>query len=606
MSPAYLIIVANDLPSRGDLVERIADRSGLTEAFANDRLIALVGPSCPCLPVAGDGCVLGTLFERRGRLGALPSLQRADEALVIASEGRSLINSHWGGYVAAIAGDECITIMRDPSGDFPCYFAKFGGMIFFASDADLLVKIGAVGVSVNVAEIGRQLWRAFVPVPSTALDGIQELLAGFALRVPSGASEQQQCWNPWDHVGWSNEDRGGAADDLARTIRQSVQAIVSPHGRALLSVSGGLDSSIVACCLAAAGANPLCLTMYTGDPAGDERTFARALCDRLGFELIERAYSVQDVDLDEAIAPNLPRPKDRLQALAFERVHHAVAAERGIDAFVTGNGGDHVFGYSQSAAPIADRYLVEGLSSGTLASLMDVCRQTGCSVGDALRHAWELVRSDHSYRVRPNALLLHPDFVAGLGPKDWHHPWLDAPVGALPGKAAHVATILRVQPNLEPSFGTRFPVLNPLVSQPVVEACLKVPSWVWREGGRDRALVRRAFAGDLPPAVLDRRVKGTPGRFAAQLLDHFRPSIRERLLGGCLAASGIIDVAALDTILAGERPIPDLERVRILELVNAEAWIAHWRSRATSSNPFRPALRWDGRDPPLASTGPTP
>jgi asparagine synthase (glutamine-hydrolysing) len=326
--------------------------------------------------------------------------------------------------------------------------------------------------------------------------------------------------------------------------------------------------------------------MFTDDPAGDERMFARALCDKLGLKLNERPYRIEDVDLDEAMAPNLPRPKDRLQALAFERVHHAVAAEVGADAFVTGNGGDHVFGYSQSAAPVADRYLAEGLSRGTLASLIDVCRQTGCSMSDALRQAWELTHSKRSYRVRPNPLFLHPDFVAGLGQKDWRHPWLDAPDGAFPGKAAHVATILRVQPNLEPSLGDRYPVLNPLVSQPVVEACLGIPSWVWREGARDRALVRRAFAQGLPAAVLDRRVKGTPGRFAAQLLDHFRPLIRERLLDGHLAANGIIDAVALDEILAGERPVPDLERVRILELVNAEVWVDHWLARAKAFDPI--------------------
>jgi len=227
-------------------------------------------------------------------------------------------------------------------------------------------------------------------------------------------------------------------------------------------------------------------------------------------------------------------------------------------------------------------------------------------MGDALHQAWNLARSDRRYRVRPNALFLHPDFVAARGPRDWHHPWLDAPCDALPGKAAHVATILRVQPNLEPSLGTAYPVLNPLVSQPIVEACLRIPSWAWREGGRDRALVRRAFADALPAAVLDRRVKGTPGRFAAQLLDHFRAAIRDRLLGGRLAANRIIDAAALGEVLAGERPVPDLERVRILELVNVEAWIGHWLSRAKGCEPVEPDIRSHGHGPHPVSAGPTP
>lgn len=606
MSCGYLLLVGEHHYDRDLLVQQIVERSGLVLAFANHRMVALVGPSCACIAVGESGCILGTLFERYGPAETLATLRPDQAAAVVATEGRSLLTSHWGGYLAAIASERSATVLRDPSADFPCYFVEAGAFTIFASDGELLVKSGVIGVSIDQEEIGRQLFRAFVPVPTTGLYGISELLAGFALRIPSKNAHQQQCWNPWNHVEWRDEDSDSAAERLQRTIQHSVHSVASPYRRVLLSVSGGLDSSIVASCLAGAGIDAICLTMFTDDPAGDERIFARALCDKVGLELVEREYRVEDVDLDEPIAPNLPRPKDRLQALAFERVHHAVAREGGADAFVTGNGGDHVFGYSQSAAPIADRYLAEGLSRGTFASLVDVCRQTGCSMGDALRQAWSLIRSDRRYRVRPNPLFLHPDFVAALGPQDWHHPWLDAPSHALPGKAAHVATILRVQPNLEPSFGDRYPVLNPLVSQPVVEACLKVPSWQWRAGGRDRALVRRAFADVLPAMVLERRVKGTPGRFAAQLLDHFRSSIRDRLLGGRLAASGVVDAGALDFILAGERPVPDLERVRILELVNVEAWIAHWLSRGRAFEPVEPNIRLHGHGPLRVSGGPTP
>lgn len=588
MSPAYLLIVGDDLRSHRQLIDRIAERSGFTPVFANDRIAAFVGSSCPCRSVGDAGCILGMLFDRHGPARSLSSLSQDDEAAVLASSGRSLLDSHWGGYVSAIAGERSATILRDPSGNFPCYFVKVGPFTFFASDAELLVKTGLVGVSIDEKQIGRQLWRAFVPVPATALNGIHELLAGFALGIETGSADQQQCWNPWDHVEPRDGDRDAVPEKLARTIQHSVHAIASPYRRVLLSVSGGLDSSIVASCLARARADAICLTMFTDDPAGDERMFARALCNKLGLKLIERPYRFEDIDLDEAMAANLPRPKDRLQGLAFERVHHSVALEVGADAFITGNGGDHVFGYSQSAAPIADRYLTEGLSKGTLSSVIDVCRQTGCSLADALHRAWGLAHSNRRYHVRPNPLFLHRDFVADLGPGDRHHAWLDAPDNALPGKAAHVATILRVQPNLEPSLGGQYPVLNPLVSQPVVEACLKIQSWEWRQGGRDRAIVRRAFTDALPVAVLNRRVKGTPGRFAAQLLDYFREPIRDRLLGGRLAANGIIDAAALGTVLAGERPVPDLERVRILELVNVEAWIGHWVSRPKGAEPIEP------------------
>ena len=192
------------------------------------------------------------------------------------------------------------------------------------------------------------------------------------------------------------------------------------------------------------------------------------------------------------------------------------------------------------------------------------------------------------------------------GPAELRHPWLDAPASGLPGKAAHISSILRVQPNLEASRGYHLPVLSPLMSQPIIEACLGIPTWEWRTGGRDRSLARRAFAGDLPPVVLNRRVKGTPSRFAAQLLDHFRRSIRDRLLGGRLAAHQIIDAIAVEQVLEGERPVPDLERIRILELVNAEAWIEHWASRSGTPGPGEADIKEAPHGLPRFSSGPIP
>jgi asparagine synthase (glutamine-hydrolysing) len=580
MSPRYLLVAGDPGPDRAGIVRRLANRTGLDPAFANSDVTALVDPSCRCTPIGDSGCVLGWLFHRHGPARPVADL-RDQSAAIAGSEGQSLPGMFWGGYVAAIAHAGSVRVLRDPSGNFPCYYARCGDLLIFASDGELLVHAGVTGASVDFAEIGRQLYRAFVPAPATAIHGIRELLAGFALRVPSRTSAPEPWWSPWDHVAARAEDAEAAAERLRRIVGHCVAAWASTHKRVLLSVSGGLDSSIVAACLAGCAGESACLTMFTDDPDGDERPYARALCERLGLPLIERRFRLEDIDICEPLAANLPRPRDRAQAVAYERVHQAVASKIAADAFMTGNAGDNVLGYSQSAAPVADRYLAEGLGSGILDSLFDVCRQTGCSLFDALAQARRLARSAN-YRVRPNPLFLHPEFRAELGPEQLRHPWLDAPAGALPGKRAHVANIHRAQPILEPAGGTGHAVLNPLMSQPVIEACLHIQSWEWRAGGRDRSLARRAFAAELPPAIIGRRTKGSPSRFAARLLDHFRPAICERLLAGRLAQQRIVDADAIEKTLAGERPVGDVERVRILELVNAEAWIDHWCARGAA------------------------
>ena len=605
MTPRYLIVLGNPAPDRDELLARVCGQTGLQPAFVNSQVAALTNPACRCIPVGKSGCILGWLFHRNGPARQLDGLSADEAAAIVSSDGNAMLSTIWGGYVAAIAGSDSVRVVRDPSGMLPCYFASCGGFALFASDAETLVATG-VAIDIDFEEIGRQLYRAFVPSPSTALRDIHELLAGFALRVPMANGDQEPWWSPWHHVVDRGDTPDRAAERLKRIVSHCVHAWASTRGSSLLSVSGGLDSSILAACLARAGTDTICLTMFADDPAGDERTFARALCDHLGLPLIERPYRLEDIDIKEPLAPHLPRPRDRTQANAYERVHLKVATEIGADVFMTGNGGDNVFGYSQSAAPVADRYLTEGIGQEMLRSLVDVCRQTGCSFFDALSQAWRLARGSPAHRVQPNPLFLDPHFASGLDPAELHHPWLDAPVGALPGKAVHISSILRVQPNLEASRGYHLPVFSPLMSQPIVESCLEIPSWEWRSGGRDRSLARRAFAADLPQLLLNRRVKGTPSRFAARLLDHFRGAIRERLLGGRLAAHRIIDTVAVEQVLAGERPVPDLERVRVLELVNAEAWIEHWAARGPAPEPGEANINLAGHGRPRFSSGPIP
>ena len=599
MSPRYLMVVGEGAARLVDVLDLSLKQTGLRLAFSNRQILAFTNPACRCLAVADVGCVLGTLFHGHVSTQPLRYLDTDDARLVASSSGQRLVNDYWGGYVAAIRGLDQVRILRDPSGTFPCYYVHFAGFLIFASDAELLSRAGAI--KVNFEAIGRQLCRAFVPAIETALSGICELLAGFAIRFPSQIKDHELCWSPWDHVAEPAGRSEGNEMRLARTVRHCVEAWASGQGRILLSVSGGLDSSVLAACLAKSRSDTVCLTMFSDDPTGDERSFARALCAHLKIPLIERPYRLEDVDITEPLAVHLPRPRDRTQANAYERVHLQVANEIGADAFMTGNGGDSVFGYSQSAAPIADRYLSGGLTRDTFAALLDVCRQTGCSMSDAIARAWRLAHNPPDFMVNSNPLFLESEFVESIDAINLHQ-WLAAPKGAFPGKAAHIASLLRVQPNIEASRGYHLPVHSALMSQPIIEACLGIPTWEWRAGGRDRSLARRAFANDLPPTILDRRVKGSPSGFAARLLDHFRKPIRERLLGGRLAANAIIDRLLIENVLDSDRQVGHRERVRILELVNIEAWIEHWESQSQS---VPVGFRWDAHDWPHSAIGPT-
>jgi len=576
MRPRYLLVATEGLAPLPPRLERAAGCASLERRFKNDRLAVFANASCNVLAVGDRGCIVGTLFHRHGPAEAVRQLGDADVQAIVQGGGRTLLGRFWGGYVAALDEPAGLKVMRDPSAALPCYMGRAGDHIGFASDAELLVETGFADGEVDWDGLAAHLLGSGLPTPGTALRGIRELLPAFVWRH---FEDQRPCWSPWDHAADLHRGDGSAGERLARTIKHCVHAWASTQGRLLASVSGGLDSSIVAAALAQSGADASCLTMYGEDSSGDERPYARTLCRHLGLPLLERPYELDRIDISEALGTHLPRPTDRTHALSYERAHVEVAREIAASAFITGNGGDSVFGYSHSAAAAADRYLAEGLGGGFVTTLRDVSRQTGCGLVRAAAAALRIARGSRAYRWRPDGLFLSRDIVESLGQLPGH-PWLDAPAGALPGKAAHIASLLRMQQCLEPSRSRELPVLNPLLSQPVVELCLAVPSWQWRTGGRDRALARRAFANDLPPAILQRRVKGGPDGFAALVLDRFRAQIRERLLDGHLARRGIIDRDKVERELAAELSSAGEERARILEFVAAEAWIDSWLTRA--------------------------
>ncbi|WP_072893098.1 asparagine synthase-related protein [Sphingobium sp. YR657] len=575
MRPRYLLIIPSEDLAAGTARE-VSQRTGLEIVSEGRTMVAFANARCTSLPLAKGGIVLGTLFPREGPMRAMRSRNGSDIALAIDGED-ALLRHYWGGYVSAIVQGSSLRIMRDPSGALPCYWAQSGAAAFLASDVELLIAAATIRPILDIAALARFLYWDGLPVGETTWTGVRELLPGFGMVLGSIDPAPSPRWSPWDHV--QPEPLEGSdrkAERLEGTVRRCTAAWASMHSRILVSVSGGLDSSIVVACLAAADIDASCLTMFTQDPSGDERVYARSLCEKAGLRLTESEFTLDAVDVDRALGSHLPRPIGRAQDQAYENAHLEVACAEGANAFFTGNGGDNVFGYSQSAAAIADRALREGASLGLARTVQDVCAHVGCGPWQAMRAALRIARRPRSYRWQPNPTFLSPELCETLHGQFVGHPWLTAPADALPGKAAHIAALLRTQMNLEPGRSRHAPVVNPLLSQPIVELSLAIQSWEWRAGGRDRALARDAFADALPREIVARKGKGTPDPFCAALIRHNRDRIRARLMDGRLAAMGLMDRTALETALRDNRMSRGLETVRLLQLINVEAWLEAW------------------------------
>jgi len=345
--------------------------------------------------------------------------------------------------------------------------------------------------------------------------------------------------------------------------------------RTILMLSGGLDSSIVAACLSAAGRDFAGLTFVTDNPAGDERCYARAVSDRFGITLLEGRCAVDDVDLRISAAAPLPRPVARSFEQGTNRLVGAAAQEISAGCVVNGSGGDNLFCSLQSPGPVADCLLDPAGKDHFWRVARDMAEITEASVWKVARRAWARARSRRPFRREPDHTFLTTSAVAVSGAA-LAHPWLLAPPDILPGKSAHVALLIGAQGLVE-DRDPRAPRASSavLISQPLIETCLRIPSWRWC----NRAAARHAFATDLPPDIAWRRSKGTPDSYLVQIFDAHRALVRDLLLNGLLAELGVLDRAAIAAMIDDPRPVRGHAFARIMQLADAEIWARGWPLR---------------------------
>jgi len=153
--------------------------------------------------------------------------------------------------------------------------------------------------------------------------------------------------------------------------------------------------------------------------------------------------------------------------------------------------------------------------------------------------------------------------------------WRELDFGRQSGKRDHFELIMRTRNRIH-GLGVGPRRFSPLMSQPVLEFCLGMPTWLWFEGGINRAIVRTALSGVLPPELLARTSKAGPDSFIRRAFDYHRTILRERLLDGLLERHGIIDRKEVEQALATDIASRDSIIYRLLDLAEAENWARSW------------------------------
>lgn len=574
MAIRYLAVVDSQCDRRRAIAVTAARTTGLLVSFDQGCLTLLTSSPTPVLESADSNVVVvGDLFTRGPNAPSSATVRPN----MTASE---LLRERWGAYVAFIGvANGLPQILRDPSGALPCFYTTVGTKVF-ASDAGIISAAGLLEATIDWQQLAWHLGAGDLLNSQTCLRGVHELLAGHILSPAGQTWEMTQAWSPWNHVRQrSGLTIDGAASELRETVLACVRAWTSRYSKPLLSVSGGLDSSILAAAFIEAGADLECYTMFTDDPDGDERHYACIIADHLGFHLHEASYDSAAIDACRTSAGHLPRPAGQFYAQAQRSVAANLGADLATEVFASGMGGDHVFCYLPSASLLVDRIRSEHSLRGLIRSIDDLHRVTGSSFGKIAsrllsRRCWE----PRAANWKDGGLFLSREALRHVDAP--LHPWLAAPAGFLPGKHRHIDMLARVQPYIDSySHPQLAPALSPLLSQPILECCLAIPTWMWCAGGQDRSIARRAFAPLLPKAIVSRRTKGGPDAFALSALESRRGELNAFLESGRLAAAGIIDLPSIRNALLGRSPLRPPASQALYWIAGAEAWARSWEER---------------------------
>ncbi len=573
MNCHYIILLGRRLNRNADCMpqlDTLLRAAGMTYKLQSGSVRVFASTDGPTLAIPGHGLLIGQVFTKDGQ----PISQPLDIDGSSRELTRRLLQNTWGNYLAILAdGDDSptVTLLRDPSGAVPCVYSLADGEGFITSDIGLAVDLGLYRREVNWQAIAHGLTFPYLKTARTALQHVRELLPGSMLTCRGRDVSVRCAWSPWHFVekGIRHTDPHVAAEDVRGAVSSAVRALSMGNDRFLVELSGGLDSSIVATCLRHALLRATFCTLVIPLAGTDERPYAQLVTEALGQELFPVEVGFENVHLEFPVPRSSASPAIGILQRAVNEAWEVVGNRYGVDGFFSGAGGDTIFGYLKTAAPAADAFRERGVMAG-IATVENLAALHRCTVFKAGRLAFKKVLRRPRATWKEDRTLLNPTWAATTSE---HHPWIDAPPGALPGDREKIHDLIANQ--LFRDAGPRGPersVHFPLLSQPVMEACLKVPTWMWVADGRNRAIARQAFADCLPRGILDRRSKGSYTGYMATVYTRNKRKMREFLEEGQLCAHDLLDHSALANFFARDLAPRDLSFLRIFDLCAAENW----------------------------------
>ena len=533
------------------------------------------------------GVILGKLFKTSpsGEHSSVDyNLGEGESQKINKTSGKHLIEHYWGRYMAFLKDNDTykISVLKAPIEGFNCYYTNFHGVTLYFSSFEDITQLNFLNLSINWRYVAGYLMYRGKEKIDTAFDQLFQLQPGECRQ-----HRRSEVTNIilWDMVSFSAradiiEDPIEAAQKLRETVITCVSAWAKNHDKIIHKLSGGLDSSIVlACLIQSRNAEDICCLNYfpLSDKSGDERYFAQVAAKHYGVQLIEKELDPTKARLEQLfdISP-LPIAGSYRNAMVQYPYQAQLARKMGASVLFAGEGGDSLF-FEPATHYVTSDYLQKyGLTSKLFRVALNNALRLKKSVWSVLYDAVKdrIMRQPVKLIDMNESSLLNLDILKNLKNRDILNSMIENANDLPKGKLFHISMLGLPNDYYYTGRADDFlEVCSPLLSQPVIELGLRIPSYVLTVGGKERALARMAFKNDLPKEILGRGSKGGLETHLQENLDQNIDFVRELLLNGVLVKEKMLNRDELEKSLAGGQATINLDTHNILYHVYTEIWL---------------------------------
>ena len=439
---------------------------------------------------------------------------------------RGLLDRMDGMFAFALWDEDRRTLFaaRDRAGKKPfCYF-HHDRTFYFASVLNSLVAILPAQPSIDPHAIDAYLVYQSVPAPLSVFKGVRQLPPAHALTFEAepGRCRLERYWQVSyrEKTAESEHEVIERVEALARDgVRKRLVADV-PVG---VFLSGGVDSSLVACLAAQESSKPVeAVTLGFHEPEFDERRHARSVAQQAGIRLHEELLRPELVADLPGIVWHYGQP---IADVSIVPSHYlAQAAAQWMRVALNGDGGDELFGgYTRpmaewivspyrAAVPEGIRRRVGAAMSGMHGRLRRVemlARAGAGSAADAFTYdrAFRNVRSaSYTAALRTAVDDWHPDMLYRLA---WElGDGRDDVDRALAGDFNTYLPDQLLAKADRASMAHSIEARSPLLDTALIEYAASIPSGLRFRNLETKYVLKRVAAKFIPDDVVYRRKRG--------------------------------------------------------------------------------------------------